>query len=112
MVRYEGFASDLASKSCDHRQGIGDNILKTFKKVYIEITSICNLACTFCPPTERKANFIKVEDFARRLDEIKPHTSYIYLHVKGEPPLHPKIDESLDISHEKGSRSTLRPTER
>lgn len=107
MVRYEGFASDLASKSCDHRQGIGDNILKTFKKVYIEITSICNLACTFCPPTERKANFIKVEDFARRLDEIKPHTSYIYLHVKGEPLLHPKIDELLDISHEKGFKVNI-----
>lgn len=107
MVRYEGLASDLACKSCDHRHGIGDNILKTFKKVYIEITSICNLACTFCPPTERKANFIKVEDFARRLDEIKPHTSYIYLHVKGEPLLHPKIDELLDISHEKGFKVNI-----
>ncbi|ATF11256.1 radical SAM protein [Brevibacillus sp. HB1.1] len=81
--------------------------MKTFKKVYIEITSVCNLACTFCPPTERSKSFIKVEDFAKRLDEIKPHTDYIYLHVKGEPLLHPKIDELLDISHEKGFKVNI-----
>src|SRR5699024_3694586 len=46
--------------------------------------------------------FISLEDYAKRLDEIKPHTNYVYLHVKGEPLLHPKIGELLDISHEKG----------
>ncbi|MEW9107344.1 MAG: radical SAM protein, partial [Paenibacillus sp.] len=48
--------------------------MKTFKKVYIELTSVCNLACTFCPPTERKANFMKLDAFHHILDEIKPHT--------------------------------------
>jgi radical SAM protein with 4Fe4S-binding SPASM domain len=76
--------------------------LKKFKKVYFEITSVCNLACTFCPPTLRPKQFIALEDFSKRLDEIKPHTDYIYLHVKGEPLLHPKIGELLDLSHEKG----------
>lgn len=85
----------------------GDKILKTFKKVYIEITSVCNLSCSFCPPTERAKSFIKVEDFAKRLDEIKSHTNYIYLHVKGEPLLHPKIDELLDIAHEKGFKVNI-----
>lgn len=87
--------------------GTGIIALKTFKKVYIEITSICNLACSFCPPTERKANFITTEDFSKRLDEIKPHTDYIYLHVKGEPLLHPRIDELLDLSHEKGFKVNI-----
>ncbi|MBB3114561.1 radical SAM protein with 4Fe4S-binding SPASM domain [Paenibacillus phyllosphaerae] len=81
--------------------------MKPFKKVYIEITSICNLACSFCPPTERAKSFIKVDDFARRLDEIKPFTDYIYLHVKGEPLLHPKIDELLDIAHDKGFKVNI-----
>ncbi len=76
--------------------------MKTFKKVYIEITSVCNLACSFCPPTERKANFIKPDDFSHILDQVKPHTKHVYLHVKGEPLLHPRIDELLDIAHEKG----------
>lgn len=76
--------------------------MKKFKKFYIELTSICNLACYFCPPTQRQAKFLSIDDFNKILDQIKPHTDYIYFHVKGEPLLHPKIDELLDISHEKG----------
>ncbi|MET1168097.1 radical SAM protein, partial [Bacillus velezensis] len=37
--------------------------MKTFKKVYIEITSICNLACSFCPQTQRAKGFIDPEVF-------------------------------------------------
>ncbi|MCL7747511.1 radical SAM/SPASM domain-containing protein [Halalkalibacter alkaliphilus] len=81
--------------------------MKKFKKFYLEITSICNLACSFCPPTERQKQFISVEDFSKRLDQIKPHTDYIYLHVKGEPLLHPKIDQLLDVSHEKGFKVNI-----
>ncbi|MDC3417648.1 radical SAM/SPASM domain-containing protein [Aquibacillus salsiterrae] len=76
--------------------------MKKFKKFYLEITSICNLACSFCPPTIREKQFISVEDFAKRLDQIKPYTDYINLHVKGEPLLHPKIDQLLDVSYQKG----------
>ncbi|TKI12468.1 radical SAM protein [Bacillus wiedmannii] len=81
--------------------------MKKFKKFYLEITSVCNLACSFCPPTERQKQFISVEDFAKRLDQIRPHTDYIYLHVKGEPLLHPKIDQLLDLSHEKGFKVNI-----
>ena len=81
--------------------------VKKFKKFYIEITSICNLACSFCPQTGRKANFIKVDAFTNVLDQIKPHAEYIYFHVKGEPLLHPKIDELLDISAEKGFKVNI-----
>lgn len=76
--------------------------MKKLKKVYLEITSVCNLACHFCPQTKRQANFISIENFTKTLDQIKPYTDFIYLHVKGEPLLHPKIDQLLDISHEKG----------
>ncbi|MFF2753999.1 radical SAM/SPASM domain-containing protein [Psychrobacillus sp. NPDC058041] len=75
--------------------------MKTFKKMYIEITSVCNLACSFCPPTSRKANIIKLDAFNNILDQIRPHTKYIYLHVKGEPLLHPRIDQLLDAAHAK-----------
>lgn len=81
--------------------------MKKFKKFYVEITSVCNLACSFCPPTERKANFIKIDAFANTLEQIKPHTDHIYFHVKGEPLLHPKIDELLDLSHAKGFKVNL-----
>ncbi|GAA0352739.1 radical SAM/SPASM domain-containing protein [Bacillus horti] len=80
---------------------------KRFKKFYVEITSVCNLACSFCPPTQRAAGFIKVEDFEKRLDEIKPFTDYIYFHLKGEPLMHPKLDQLLDLSAEKGFKVNL-----
>lgn len=75
--------------------------------MYVEITSICNLACSFCPPTSRKASFIKKEQFEYILEQIRPHTKYIYLHVKGEPLLHPHIDQLLEISHEKGFKVNI-----
>ncbi|SFS62425.1 radical SAM/SPASM domain-containing protein [Paenibacillus sp. BC26] len=81
--------------------------MKKFKKFYIEITSVCNLACSFCPQTKRQASFIKIEDFTKILDEIKPHTDYIYFHLKGEPLLHPKIDQLLDLSHERGFKVNI-----
>ncbi|WP_199909973.1 radical SAM/SPASM domain-containing protein [Paenibacillus sp. CAA11] len=81
--------------------------MKTFKKVYIEITSVCNLACSFCPPTSRQAKFIQVETFRNILDQIKPHTNHIYLHVKGEPLLHPKLDQLLDAADEKGIKVNM-----
>lgn len=75
--------------------------------MYIEITSVCNLACSFCPPTERAKGLIKVEQFAHILDEISGYTKYIYLHVKGEPLLHPRIGQLLDIAHEKGFKVNI-----
>lgn len=81
--------------------------MKTFKKVYIEITSVCNLACSFCPPTQRAKGLIKVEQFQHILDEIRPYTKYIYLHVKGEPLLHPRIDQLLEAAHEKGFKVNI-----
>ncbi|SDN58918.1 radical SAM additional 4Fe4S-binding SPASM domain-containing protein [Psychrobacillus sp. OK028] len=81
--------------------------MKTFKKMYIEITSVCNLACSFCPPTSRAKNILKLDAFNKTLDQIRPHTKYIYLHVKGEPLLHPRVDQLLDASHEKGFKVNI-----
>ena len=76
--------------------------MKRFKRIYIEITNVCNLQCSFCPQTGRQAEFMEIETFRNILDQIKPYTDYIYFHVKGEPFLHPQLDRFLDISHEKG----------
>lgn len=76
--------------------------MKRFSKVYLEITNVCNLSCDFCPKTKRAPVFISGEIFANILDQIKPFTSHIYLHVKGEPLLHPELDNLLSISQEKG----------
>lgn len=81
--------------------------MKRFKKFYIEITNVCNLACSFCPQTKRQPEFMKIENFSKILDEIKPYTDYIYFHVKGEPFVHPEIDKFLDLSYEKGFKVNI-----
>lgn len=75
--------------------------MKRFKKIYIEITNICNLKCSFCPPTKRQPKFIKTNEFEEILNKIKPYTDYIYLHVKGEPMLHPEFCEIIKIAEQK-----------
>ncbi len=42
------------------------------------------------------------EFFSAILFSIRPYTNYIYLHVLGEPLLHPHIDELLSIAEEQG----------
>ena len=62
-----------------------------FKRIYIEITNICNLQCPFCPPHNRENKYMTFEEFKTILDKIKPYTKHIYLHVKGEPLLHIRV---------------------
>jgi radical SAM protein with 4Fe4S-binding SPASM domain len=76
--------------------------MKRFKKIYIEITNVCNLKCDFCPQSNRKSKFMDIETFTNILDQVKPYGEYLYFHVKGEPLLHPDIDKFLDYSYQKG----------
>ena len=70
-----------------------------FKRVYIEITNICNLKCSFCSIDHRVKKSITVEDFETIIKKIDKYTDYIYLHVKGEPLLHKDLDKLLDIAY-------------
>ncbi|MCB2290685.1 SPASM domain-containing protein [Clostridium sp. CS001] len=81
--------------------------MKKFKKFYIEITNVCNLSCNFCPQTCRSPEFMEIKTFSKILDQIKPHTDYIYFHVKGEPLLHPNLGEFLDLSYKKGFKVNI-----
>lgn len=70
---------------------------KRFLKVYIEITNICNLKCSFCPIDNRKKEYMDVEKFEYILSQVKDYTDLIALHVKGEPLMHPKLEEILRV---------------
>lgn len=71
--------------------------MKKFKKVYIEITNICNKNCSFCSNDSRIKKYMTVEEFEHVIKNVKEYTKYIYLHVKGEPLLHPNLKEILDL---------------
>ncbi len=72
--------------------------MKRFAKVYVEISNICNLNCSFCPGTTRKPKRMSVEDFKTVLTKIKDYTDYIYFHLLGEPLCHPHLEKFLQIA--------------
>lgn len=81
--------------------------MRKFKKVYIEITNVCNLSCNFCPKTKRKYKFMNIEEFSYILDEIKPFTEHIYFHIMGEPLLNENIEYFLEESYRKKIKVNL-----
>lgn len=78
-----------------------------FKRIYIEITNVCNLNCDFCVPHTREYEYMTTSNFIHILDEIKNYSEYIYLHVKGEPLLHPQFDKFVKIAYDKGFKINL-----
>lgn len=73
-------------------------VMKRFKKIYVEITNMCNLNCPFCIRNSRKVESITIDRFNILLDKLKPYTDYLYFHVLGEPLMHNNINELIDIA--------------
>lgn len=71
---------------------------KMFKKIYVEITNNCNLNCSFCSPVKKTKRFMTISEFEHILKEVESKTDYIYLHVKGEPLLHPNLIDFLKLA--------------
>lgn len=66
------------------------------KRIYLEITNACNLNCPFCT-YEKGNNYLDINTINNYLDQIKEYCNYIYLHILGEPLLHPNFNEILDL---------------
>lgn len=69
-----------------------------FKRIYIEISNVCNLRCSFCRRDNREKRVMTSREFEEVIKKIDKYTDYIYLHVKGEPLIHPELDAILGIS--------------
>ena len=74
--------------------------MRLLRKAYLEITNVCNLSCSFCPGTRRAKAFLSPEEFEVLAGKLRPHTQYLYLHLMGEPLLHPQLEQLLDIAHD------------
>jgi len=68
-----------------------------FKKIYIEITNVCNLKCKFCPETNRNKEFMSLKSFEKIISRIHKYTNLVCLHVKGEPLLHNELEGMLKV---------------
>ncbi len=75
--------------------------MKKFKLIFIEITNICNLNCSFCPKNNRPKKFMSLQEFDAITDQIAPLTNTICLHLMGEPLLHPNLKEIFEICNKK-----------
>ncbi|WDE96999.1 radical SAM protein [Lentisphaera profundi] len=72
---------------------------KKFRKIYIEISNVCNLKCSFCPQTDlqRQSDFMTVDFFHSLVKQVSPKVYLLCLHVMGEPLNHPQLNEMIDV---------------
>jgi len=70
------------------------------KRVYLEITNACNLNCPFCTNNKGK-DYLSLEQIDNYTDQIRKYCNYIYLHILGEPTLHPYFNEILNMLDKK-----------
>jgi radical SAM protein with 4Fe4S-binding SPASM domain len=80
---------------------------KQFRKIYIEITNVCNLNCSFCPKTKRKPEFMSLDLFKTAIKESKHLCEEITLHVMGEPLIHPEIKEIIEFAQKENVKINL-----
>ena len=78
-----------------------------YSRVYVEITNICNMNCSFCHGHSRTARRISETEFLRVLDQLKPMTEYLYHHLMGEPLTHPDLPRFIQLANERGFKSTI-----
>lgn len=78
-----------------------------FHRVHIEVTNICGLACSFCPPKLHPSKTMPLPFFEKVLSQLQGYTKELAFHVMGDPLTLSNLHEYLDISQEKGFKVTL-----
>lgn len=78
--------------------------LKRFNKVNIEISSICNLKCSFCPELVRGKKLMGLDLFRHIIQQVAPLTEQVCFHLMGDPLVHPELPELVHICSEYGVR--------
>ena len=78
-----------------------------YNKVYIEITNICNMNCSFCHGHSRAPKRMSKDEFSLILDKLTGQTEYIYYHLMGEPLTHPLLPDFLKLASGRGYKSII-----
>ena len=78
-----------------------------FRKVYLEISNICNLSCRFCPGTKRPKKSLTEEELSVLLPKLRPYTDFLYFHLMGEPLLHKSLERFLELAGQHGFKVIL-----
>ena len=78
-----------------------------YNKVYVEITNICNMNCSFCHGHSREPRQMSIDEFSLILEKLKEQTKYIYYHLMGEPTTHPRLSEFIKLAGKYGYKSIV-----
>lgn len=76
----------------------------------IELTSRCNLKCIMCPRddnAERGLGNMRLETFQRIIDQASQYLEFTYLHLAGEPLMHPQFGEFIEYAASKGIQTGI-----
>ncbi|MBU1218010.1 SPASM domain-containing protein [bacterium] len=73
-----------------------------FHRVHIEITNICGLACSFCPPKLQPTKTMTLDFFDTILTQLKPYTKSLAFHVMGDPLTLSNLEQYLNAAHKEG----------
>ena len=78
-----------------------------FYRVYIELTNVCGLSCSFCPTKELPNKQMDLVFFESIIKQAKHYTKEIACHVVGDPLTQSNLHEYLDIIHKHGLKAML-----
>ena len=70
-----------------------------FKKIYLEISNICNVQCSFCPVVDRDKEIMEPSEFEKIILKVRHHCEELCLHLMGEPTAHPQFEKILEIAN-------------
>lgn len=78
-----------------------------FYRIYIELSNICGLSCSFCPPKELPNKVMGLDFFESIISQAKKYTKEIACHVVGDPLTQSNLHAYLDIIHKYGLKAIL-----
>lgn len=78
-----------------------------YSRVYVEITNICNMNCSFCHGHHRAPRQMTEAEYAHVLQQLAGKTQYIYHHLMGEPLIHPLLPRFIQMAHQAGFRPMI-----
>lgn len=78
-----------------------------YNKVYVEITNICNMNCSFCHGHSRTLRQMSEDKFLQILEKLKEQTKFIYYHLMGEPLTHPELPKFIKSAGNMGYKSII-----
>jgi radical SAM protein with 4Fe4S-binding SPASM domain len=78
-----------------------------FYRIYIELTNVCGLSCSFCPTKELPSKEMDLDFFESIVIQAKAYTNEIACHVVGDPLTQSNLHAYLDVLHKHGLKAML-----